>query len=123
MLLAEQGMLLPQNLLGTDCRDVRPWTDPHLASDLLDVADPDLLSATQWHSPGRVQQVIDQISWRQEDALTAVSGESWQLILCRNLSIYLSYAASARLWSRIAEWLSQEASWWLARPSVRPPTG
>ncbi|QJE98162.1 CheR family methyltransferase [Luteolibacter luteus] len=42
------------------------------------------------------------ISWQTADVLADDPGGPWDMILCRNLAIYLSPEASARLWQRLA---------------------
>lgn len=107
MLLAEQGALDGADLLGTDFRAAA-----------IDRARSGVLApATVWDIPSdlcrrfvcqqvgrfRVSEEIRRaVRWRVENALDpAPPGEPWDLILCRNLAIYLTPEASDGLWRNL----------------------
>jgi chemotaxis methyl-accepting protein methylase len=41
------------------------------------------------------------VHWQVADAFSFESRHPWDLILCRNLAIYLHAATAARLWNRL----------------------
>jgi chemotaxis methyl-accepting protein methylase len=49
-----------------------------------------------------VIEQFSQIDWRVADALRFEADPTWQIVLCRNLSIYLDPRAAALLWQRLA---------------------
>ena len=53
-------------------------------------------------TPAWVRSQVQSIDWRRENVLNADYEGSWNLILCRNLAIYLEAETAARLWQRIA---------------------
>ena len=106
MLLAGRGLLEGSTLLGTDCRldairhAQRGWFD----STRLQSIDEGLRRTFFVpHQRGwRVCDVLRQATlWQQGDALAGppAGQPSWDLILCRNVAIYLEPAAAARLWT------------------------
>lgn len=109
MLLAERGLLEGSTLLGTDCRAdaVRQaewgWFEPARLESL-----DERLRHAYFVPHQRGWQVCHALReatrWRQQDAFAgAPAGEQpWDLILCRNLAIYLEPSAAARLWSVLA---------------------
>lgn len=106
LLLAEQGLLEGSQLRGSDCRPVDPGHDLALVDDLLTSLPPTL----RWHedesrhSPRKeLVSLIEQIEWRCENVLDVRQPVSWNLILCRNVAIYLEPHASVRLWCGLAE--------------------
>ena len=110
MLLAEQGLLEGSRLLGTDCRaDAiaqarRGWYE---AARLESVHEP----FRQRHFTPALGgwQVCDLLRqatiWQQADVLAGPSRADgkWDVILCRNLAIYLEPAAVMRLWAKLTE--------------------
>jgi chemotaxis methyl-accepting protein methylase len=109
MLLAGRGLLGASTLLGTDCRvdavcqAQRGWFD---CSRVLPLDE--RIRQTYFVPQQRGWQVRNAIRqatlWQQGDALAepAAGEPSWDLILCRNLAIYLEPAAAARLWTVLA---------------------
>jgi chemotaxis protein methyltransferase CheR len=45
------------------------------------------------------------LNWQQGNILAVAPGDeaAWDVILCRNVAIYLEAAAAARLWSRLSQ--------------------
>ena len=107
MLLAEMGWLNRAQLLGTDCR-----TDAvrHAAAGIYEPGDlsgvkRELLdryfAPTQddrWRVESRLRTVVQ---WRSADVLQVVEPGSWDLILCRNLAMYLECEAATALWEQL----------------------
>jgi chemotaxis methyl-accepting protein methylase len=109
MLLARHGLLEHCWLRGTDCRAdavvqaQRGWYE----SSRLGGLDASLREAFFVRERGgwRVGEALRSATeWGQESMLadSPVQGERWDLILCRNVAIYFQPAASARLWTRLA---------------------
>jgi chemotaxis methyl-accepting protein methylase len=106
MLLAGRGLLEGSTLLGTDCRGdaiaqaQRGWFEPTRLQSL-----DEGLRQTYFVPQQRGWQVCDGLRqatlWQQGDALAGSPAEqpSWDLILCRNVAIYLEPTAAARLWT------------------------
>ncbi len=106
MLLARRGLLQRSTLVGTDCRaDAvcrarRGWFEFSRLESL-----DERLRRTYFvpHNGGfHVCQALRRATrWRRQDAVAGPSpGEQpWDLVLCRNLAIYLEPPAVARLWN------------------------
>jgi chemotaxis methyl-accepting protein methylase len=110
LLLARRGMLESSMLLGTDCRAAAvaqarrgwfEWSQLNHVEDALRQA----YFVADGHGTRVRASIRDALAWQQGDVLAgSASGEAaWDLILCRNLAIYLEPAAAARLWSVLAE--------------------
>lgn len=110
MLLAELNVLHRCELLGTDCRGEAVaraaagkydaatcrTVSPGLRERYMQPVD----AAT---SAQRVRRRIrDAVTWRTADVLDASEAGPWDLILCRNLAMYLRPAAAERLWRGLA---------------------
>jgi chemotaxis methyl-accepting protein methylase len=109
ILLAEHHRLTGSHLLGTDCRAEalqrarRGWFDvrwllgglPEALRDRHFVRD-----AAGWRIDEAMRQVV---CWAQSDLLSEPLFDAplWDLILCRNVAIYLEPAAAASLWTRL----------------------
>jgi chemotaxis methyl-accepting protein methylase len=109
LLLADVGALLPGRfeLLGTDCRPEALETAAAgvFAPASVKAVPPALLRAC-FRFDGTHYQVHRalraMLQWRQADALAAPEPGAWDLVLCRNLAIYLQPRAAAALWSNLA---------------------
>jgi chemotaxis methyl-accepting protein methylase len=110
MLLAKLGALDGSLLLGSDCRPEaieRAKRAVYLPSER---ALP-LPAGEYWQelSDGRIaisHDLRQAVSWEQSDLLASRSLGTWDLILCRNLAIYLEAAATEVLWMRLADALA-----------------
>jgi chemotaxis protein methyltransferase CheR len=106
MLLAELGGLHRCYLLGTDCvghsvkraaqgiydaQDVK--TIPRQLADRYFTRDCDLWRIHSW-----LRTVVQ---WRTANVLCVLEPGAWDMILCRNLAIYLRASAAARLWQSL----------------------
>lgn len=108
LLLAERGVLAGSRLRGSDCRPAaieaaRSQGVACLASDV-DARLPELAGELR---SAEFADAAARIEWCVEDALAEGEGGPWDLILCRNLAIYLEAAAARRLWQRLVAALAR----------------
>jgi len=106
MLLAEMRLLHRCHLLGTDCRldAVKKARTGQFDASMIKSVPPDLLSRyfIQEEAHWRVKPAIrDAIHWRRADVLTLHEPGVWDLILCRNMTMYFGPDASAALFPRL----------------------
>lgn len=109
MFLARAGFLKGSTLLGIDCRAEairrarRGWFEASRLEGLEPGLVAEFLIARRrgWQVCDRLREAV---CWRQGDAVAVdLGGEaSWDLVLCRNLAIYLEPSAAARLWAGLA---------------------
>jgi chemotaxis methyl-accepting protein methylase len=106
ILLAEQGVLHRCQFEGLDCRAaaVRAAREGIYQEDAL-TAVPAQWKQRYFRRADGNFRIVDwmrgPISWRLGDALSALEPGEWDLILCRNLSIYLRPPAAERLCFRL----------------------
>lgn len=110
MLLAKLGSLNGSLLLGSDCRQEaieRATRGVYLPPERA------LPANASGHfrelSDGRIavsHELRQAVTWEQGDLLASRSLGTWDLILCRNLAIYLEPVAADLLWMRLAEALA-----------------
>ena len=108
MLLADQGALAPGHLLGTDyrARAIEAATDASYPAEAA-MGVPGHLAARFLVPEGnsvRVATAIRQaLYWERRDVFENTGTLApWDLILCRNLAIYLSPSAVESLWKHLA---------------------
>ena len=106
VLLAEMKLLHRCHLLGTDCRvdAVKRARAGHFDAAAIKSVPQDFLSRyfIQEQAHWRVIPAIrDAIHWRRADVLTLHEPGIWDLILCRNMTMYLAPEASAVLFPRL----------------------
>jgi chemotaxis methyl-accepting protein methylase len=108
ILLAAQRRLAHCELLGTDCR---PDAIERAVQGVFPEDRP-IPSRPRW-LPSRLgdrrhmsEEVRAAIAWKQADVFAGVEPGPWNLILCRNLAIYLEPVAAERLWSSLADALA-----------------
>lgn len=109
LLLAEVGVLGAADLLGTDCRAVavdRAATGRFDRESLRNVPPGLLAQYFEPDAPGpdcwRVgPHVGGAVRWRAADLLDQAEAGPWDLILCRNVTIYLRPEPAARVWDRL----------------------
>lgn len=110
MLLAERGGLQRSSLLGTDCR---PDAVARAREGCFDPAavknvPPEFLGrylrfdSMAWRVHPYLRTVTQ---WRSGNVLTTAEPGAWDLILCRNLAIYMQPAGVVRLWRQIEQCL------------------
>jgi SAM-dependent methyltransferase len=102
-LLLEERAIRPSTLRGSDLRLIEPLADATLARDLTADVPAKFAELAARATPDWVRARVQAIDWRRENALEAEPEGTWDLILCRNLAIYLEAEAAARLWQRIGE--------------------
>ncbi len=113
MLLAGHGALAPGRLLGTDfrARAIEAATAGRYSAEAALGVPPDLaaryLAPEGGHSVRVATAIRQTLYWEQRDVFDeeGMPG-SWDLILCRNLAIYLAPPAVEALWKRLAAALS-----------------
>lgn len=108
-ILAERGALEASTLLGTDCRQ-SAIDSAHQAtyspSALIDLPE-ELRTRYFVKERGALipAGVLRQASmrWMCQDALACLDHKQWDLILCRNMAIYLSPPVQAKLWLNLRD--------------------
>jgi chemotaxis methyl-accepting protein methylase len=111
MLLAEAGLLHRCDLLGTDCRaDAvdRARSGVFSPEAMKGVADKlrkeyFAFDGASWHVRPWLR---DALHWRKANLLTVREPGGWDVVLCRNMAIYLQPAAAGRLWLSLESALS-----------------
>jgi len=103
MLLAEQGVLHRCYLLGTDCRAdaVQRAADGAYEPEAIKSVPRELLARYFTVDGGlyRIHSCLrTMVQWRTADAMTLQEPGGWDMILCRNMAIYLRGSSTARLW-------------------------
>jgi chemotaxis methyl-accepting protein methylase len=125
ILLAEAGLVERSSLVGTDCRaqavaSAEAATFPEEAIERLDggVRSRYLERTTRgWRVAERVRRVT---SWRTGDATREVIEGPWNLVLCRNLLMYLHQAVAETLVRGVVERLAPGGFLMLGK-AERPP--
>jgi len=102
MLLAEIGLLQGATLLGTDCRSAAVARARHGVYDAAALRDVPVMLLHRYFVPdGAVWRVCDEVrgavQWRTGDVTQLTEPGAWDLILCRNVSMYLRCEVAARL--------------------------
>jgi chemotaxis protein methyltransferase CheR len=106
MLLAERGALEDSLLLGTDCRAdaIRQARAAEFDALALRDLEPRLrvryfrCAGVRWQLQDRLRRAVH---WRVGNMLAVAEPGLWDLILCRNVAIYLQEDAVTALWARI----------------------
>src|SRR5690606_18282179 len=82
------------------------WIDPlhdvTLARDFTSDVPHEFAELAARATPAWIRRQVESIDWRRENVLDAEPDGSWDLILCRNLAIYLEAESAAGLWQRVA---------------------
>jgi chemotaxis protein methyltransferase CheR len=107
VLLGERGLLEASTLIGIDCRSAaiqRAAAGRYPRSALEPV--PAALRARWFEADGdgvRVAaELSDRATWLVADALALRGAAGADLVMCRNVAIYLRPDAAERLWQRVA---------------------
>jgi chemotaxis methyl-accepting protein methylase len=106
MLLADHGVLHRCYLLGTDCRGdaVKRAADGVYDAEAMKSVPREFaeryftFDLERWRIHSFLRTVVQ---WRTANVLTVNEPGAWDMILCRNLAIYLRAAAAARLWQTL----------------------
>jgi len=106
MMLAEMKLLQRCHLLGTDCRAdaIKRARAGQFDEAAIKSVRADLLTRyfDRQEASWRVKAAIrDAIHWRRANVLTLHEPGVWDLILCRNMSMYLTADASGKLFPRL----------------------
>jgi chemotaxis methyl-accepting protein methylase len=111
MLLADLGYGCGR-LLGTDCRaqaveGAREGWFSEAAVQSLSAQQGDRYLLREGSGFRIVPAIRDRIQWETADAFTRDTGELWDIILCRNLTIYLASDSADELWKKLAKSLAE----------------
>lgn len=106
ILLNEAGLLVGSELLGTDCRSeaIRRAEAGEFTPEALGKLDDDwrcrhfVASGRGWRA---TEWLGRSIRWRQADLLRRAEAGPWDMILWRNMAIYLDPAAASRVWAAL----------------------
>jgi chemotaxis protein methyltransferase CheR len=108
MLLAERGAIPRCAILGTDCRldaIARARAGRYDVVALKSV--PGEFVRRYFNAENGLWQIHPLLrassQWRYGDAIRTSEPGSWDLILCRNMAIYLQPAAAGRLWAKLGQ--------------------
>jgi Methylase of chemotaxis methyl-accepting proteins len=121
MLLEELGALEESELLGMDCR-----------ADAIDRARAGIFHAREaagldaFPSPpvrsGITQALRDRCRWQVGDLLSDIPGGGWDIILCRNVAIYLNEPHAVLLWERLTSALGPDGALVVGKAEKLPPS-
>jgi chemotaxis methyl-accepting protein methylase len=127
VLLAETGLLERSYLLGTDCR-----ADAIAAARSVHVPQRDLDSLgrgwrDRYFQPARggwrpIESLRRQIHWKVANLLAGVEAGPWDVILWRNVAIYLTPRRAESLWRQLATALAAGGVLVVGK-AERPPSG
>ncbi len=127
ILLAEAGLLERSFLLGTDCRrdaiaaaEDAHYSDVDLGPFGLAWRDRYFQSARRGWRP--IDALRRQIRWKVADLLREVEAGPWDMILWRNVAIYLAPQHAETIWRQLAAELAPGGVLVVGK-AERPPTG
>lgn len=111
MLLADAGLLEHSELLGTDCRReaIAAATEGRFPAEAVAGLEPGFRkrfftgSGSGWRIAAALR---DRITWRVSDGTVEFAPGPWDIVLCRNLVIYLQPVAAEAMFGRIVAMLS-----------------
>jgi len=113
MLLAEHGPIPHGHLYGTDCRpeaiqtSMRGWYPPNFLESLA----PETFGGHLGLVSGRhliSRELREATRWEVADVFSTEDQSKWDMILCRNLAIYLDAASIRTLWEKLVRALAPE---------------
>ena len=107
ILLAEAGLLSRSFLLGTDCRtDAVEQADRALyapaALYLMEPGIRDKYFEPEGNFLRPIRPLRRQVHWKAADLADTIEDGTWDIILWRNLAIYLNPGPTERMWARLA---------------------
>jgi chemotaxis methyl-accepting protein methylase len=105
MLLSEAGLLASADVLGTDCR---ASAVAHARDGLYDATALTRIPRQWWekyfvHEGARLRvapQLRSAVHWRVADASQICEPGAWDVVLCRNMAMYMRANVAAALWRR-----------------------
>ena len=110
MLLADRGAMEGSELIGTDCRPdaIHHATMGSFTPDGI-LAVPEEMRSRYFEFNGRVWRARSflrgGVQWCCASVLEARAPGTWDLILCRNMAIYMHPTAACRLWDQLQQCL------------------
>ena len=126
LLLDAAGMLRHSHLLGTDCRAAavaaarRARYDASVLGPFSGAVESGAFETEGTVvRPGPALRAVTR--WKAADVTRQVEEGPWHVVLCRNLAIYLSPAAVARLWVRLVEQITPGGLLVTGKADPRPP--
>jgi len=127
MLLAEAGLIERSELLGIDCRADAIAAARSGAFNLADVAVLEPQLQTRYFDPGMVTRRVaaairNGVNWQVQDATRQLPDGEWDVVLCRNVTIYLQDVAAESLMTRIVGQLAP-GGFVVVGKAERPPAG
>lgn len=127
LMLAHAGLLGKAELLGTDCREdaIRRARDGVFNEAALQSLDEESRRSffAAGSSPRRVHESVRaRIRWKQADLCAAAESGPWDVVLWRNMAIYLEMAAAERVWHSILAELPS-GGYLVAGKADHPPVG
>ncbi len=127
ILLAEAGLLAHSFLLGTDCRteaieQARSAIYHAAAVSLLQPAICRKYIESAGNSWRLIEPLRQQVRWQVADLGEKTADGPWDIILWRNLAIYLNPGPAETLWRRLAGALASEG-YLIVGKAERPPAG
>ncbi|MGE3539341.1 MAG: CheR family methyltransferase [Candidatus Tectimicrobiota bacterium] len=108
LLLAERGCLAHSTLRGTDGRAAAIAEAPHSARTFWTSIPTPFLDLKTKRLESHFFAHAQRITWQVENVFACTDEARFDLILCRNLAIYLQPEAAARLWEILARALVPE---------------
>jgi chemotaxis methyl-accepting protein methylase len=107
MLLAERGQLGRAELLGTDFRPdavslAKEGRYPMVVAARLDDARRRQFFGVDDQGARIVPELREKVSWKKADLLTGVEPGPWDVVLWRNMAIYLEPDAALRIWTGLS---------------------
>nr|WP_246417899.1 CheR family methyltransferase [Haloferula luteola] len=111
LLFARYGAAGRCRFLGTDCRPsaIASAKKGHYSQEAI-ASMPADLGERYFENVGKARRLIPAISsriiWKVSDILSDTEPGLWDLILCRNLAIYLGPAVTQQLWLKLADALT-----------------
>ncbi|HMO26592.1 MAG TPA: CheR family methyltransferase [Tepidisphaeraceae bacterium] len=113
LLMEEAGCLAGAELLGTDCRAgaIRSAERGRFDASALQCIPPALRETAFTIEHGRLcvrPGLRKQLRWRRSDLLRTVEPGPWDMVLCRNVTIYLKPDAAERVWSALSRVVRNE---------------
>lgn len=127
MLLAERGALARGDLLGVDCRPLaiaraQSGRYPAAALDSLDPALREKYFAAQGDEWAVCRHLRSAVRWHVADLLTFQETTPWDLVLFRNVAIYLRSEHLRAAWEILLRKLAP-GGYIVTTPAERPPAG
>ncbi|TGU71360.1 hypothetical protein E4633_13570 [Geomonas terrae] len=122
MLLEGLGALEGSELVGIDCRAAAIDRARGGLFDARETAGLATLLSSAHARAGVPPALRERCRWHVGDLLSCDLGKGWDIILCRNVAIYLNAAHAERLWARLTSALAPGGVLVLGRVEKPPPS-